>query len=189
MQISIEQQVQTYVATKMNNLAYDAPLEVRYWRHPAELATIHEVENGTTYTTEVYTDGSQIGDCVGAAGIIYVNGRLVHQLKFKLHGHCSNNQAEQIAILKVLEKLEELPAGQDNYERVAIYTDSKITSDVMQNMCKRNRLIESIRNKIITLTHLKWIMHFGWVKGHAGIEGNEFVDRLAKAAGVEDRPV
>ena len=62
------------MGTKINNLAYDAPLEVRYWRHPAELATIHEVESGTTYTTEVYTDGSKTGDDVGAAGIIYVNG-------------------------------------------------------------------------------------------------------------------
>ena len=25
-------------------------------------------------------------------------------------------------------------------------------------------------------------MHFGWVKRHAGMEGNELVDRLAKAA-------
>ena len=32
-------------------------------------------------------------------------------------------------------------------------------------------------------------MHFGWVKGHAGIEGNELVDRLAKEAAVEDGPV
>jgi len=32
-------------------------------------------------------------------------------------------------------------------------------------------------------------VHFGWVKGHAGIEGNELVDRLAKEAAVEERPV
>jgi len=32
-------------------------------------------------------------------------------------------------------------------------------------------------------------MHFGWVKGHAGIEGNELVDRLTKKAAVEDGPV
>ena len=53
--------------------------------------------------TEVYTDCSKTGDNVGAGGFIFVNDRMVHQLKFKLHGHCSNNQAEQIAILKVLE--------------------------------------------------------------------------------------
>jgi hypothetical protein len=93
------------MATKINNLEYDALLEGRNWRHPAEIVTVHEVENGMMYTTEVYTDGSKIGDNVGAAGIIFVNGKLVHQLKFKLHGHCSNNQAEQIAILKILEKI------------------------------------------------------------------------------------
>jgi hypothetical protein len=50
-------------------------------------------------------------------------------------------------------------------------------------------LIEYIRDKIIALTHLKWIMHFGWVRGHAGIEGNELVDKLAKEAALEDGPV
>jgi len=177
------------MATKINNLEYDAPLEVRYWRHSVELAIVHEVENGTMYKTEVYTDGSEIGDSVGAAGIIFVNGKLVHQLKFKLRGHGSNNQAEQIANLKVLEKLEELQDGQDNDKHVAIYTDSKITLDLLQNEFKRNHLIEIIRNKIKALAHLKWIVHFGWVKGHAGIEGNELVDRFAKAAAVEDGPV
>jgi ribonuclease HI len=97
---------------------------------------IHEVENGTRYTTEIYTDGSKTGDNVGAAGIIVVNGKLVLQLKFKLHGHCSDNQAEQIAILKVLEKLEELQDGHDNDKRLAIYTDSRITLDLLQNAFK-----------------------------------------------------
>jgi len=178
------------MATKINNLEYDAPLEVRNWRHPAELAIVHEVENGTMYTTDVYTDGSKIGDNVGAGGIIFVNGKLVHQLKFEIHAHCSNNQAQQIAILRVLEKSEELQDGQDNNnKRVAIYTDSKITFDLLQNKFKRNGVIELIRNKIIAPAHLKWIMHFGWVKGHAGIEENELVDRLAKEAAVEDGPV
>jgi ribonuclease HI len=139
----------------------------------------------------VYTDGSKIGDNAGAAGIIhyvFVNAKLVHQLKFKLHGHCSNNQAEQIAILKVLDTLEELQDGQDNDKRVAIYTDIKITSDLLQNKFKRNRLIELIRNQIIALAHLKRTVRFGWVKGHAGIEGNELVDRVAKEAAVEDGP-
>jgi ribonuclease HI len=50
-------------------------------------------------------------------------------------------------------------------------------------------LIKFIRDKIIALTHLQWIVHFGWVKGHAGIEGNELVDNLAKEAAVEVGPV
>ena len=39
-QITIEQKVQTYMETKIKNPEYDAPLEVRYWRHLAELPTI-----------------------------------------------------------------------------------------------------------------------------------------------------
>jgi hypothetical protein len=63
------------MATKNNNIEYYAPLEVRSWRHPAERATIREVENGTVlvYTTEVYKDGCKMGDNVGAAGIIFAN--------------------------------------------------------------------------------------------------------------------
>jgi len=36
------------------------------------------MEYGTMYTTEVYTDGGKIGDNVGTAGVIFVNGKLVH---------------------------------------------------------------------------------------------------------------
>jgi hypothetical protein len=76
--------------------------------------------------------------------------------------------------------------GQDNDKRVAISTDSKITLDLLQNKFKRNRLVEFIRNKIIALAHLKWTVLFGGLKGHAGVEGNELVYRLAKEAAVED---
>ena len=61
-----------------------------------------------------------------------MNGKLVHHLKFKLHGHSSNNQAQQTAILKVSEKFEELQDGQDNDKRVSIYTDTKINLDLLQ---------------------------------------------------------
>ena len=68
-QITIEQKVQNYMATEINNSEYDEPLEARYLRHPAEIAIVHEVENGTMCTAEVYTDGGKIGDNVGTADI------------------------------------------------------------------------------------------------------------------------
>jgi hypothetical protein len=106
------------MTTQINNVVYYAPLEVKYWRNPAELAIICEVKNGTTYTTEVYTDGSKYGDSVGAAGIIIESSKLVHQQKLKLHVHCSNNKTEQIVILGVLEKLE-LQDGRNNDKHVS----------------------------------------------------------------------
>ena len=41
---------------------------------------------------------------------------------------------------------------------------------------------EGIRNMVRHLTLLDWTIHFGWVKAHARIEGNEMADTLAKEA-------
>jgi hypothetical protein len=43
-------------------------------------------------------------------------------------------------------------------------------------------LIEEIRNKVPHLTMLNWSIHFGWVKAHIRIVGNEVADKLAKEA-------
>jgi ribonuclease HI len=75
--------------------------------------------------TEIYTDGSKIGGKVGAGVAIYMDKTLFKQCKFKLQDFCSNNQAEQIAILKSLELVPTLDGH--NPRMVAIYTDSKVT--------------------------------------------------------------
>ena len=36
------------------------------------------------------------------------------------------------------------------------------------------------------LTQQSWTIHFGWVKAHAGIEGNEVADTLAKEAAQDE---
>ena len=36
------------------------------------------------------------------------------------------------------------------------------------------------------LTKQNWSIHYGWVKAHAGIEGNEVADTLAKEAAKDD---
>jgi len=57
---------------------------------------------------EVYTNGSKSprGLCSGIA--IFTIKHLTFQLKYKLAERCSNNQAEQLAIAKALEKIQDL---------------------------------------------------------------------------------
>jgi ribonuclease HI len=70
---------------------------------------IIETNDSTPYSTVIYTDGSRMDGKVGAGAAIYVNQTLRRQGKYKLHNSCSNNQAEQVAILKALDELESHP--------------------------------------------------------------------------------
>lgn len=56
---------------------------------------------------------------------IYVDQVLKKQCRYKLQNCCSNNEAEQVAVLKSLEELTSL--SDHNARTVAIYTDSKVT--------------------------------------------------------------
>jgi ribonuclease HI len=138
-----------------------------------------------TYPIEIFTDGKKIGDKVEAGVAIYTDKRLVRQYKYRLQNHCSNSQAEQIAILKSLGQLPSL-VGQFN-NIVTIYTDSKVTLASLKNNTIHSFPIEEIRNKIGNLTRQKWSIHFGWMKARTGIEGNEVADILAKEAAQDDR--
>jgi len=69
---------------------------------------------------------------------------------------------------------------------VAIYADSKVTLASLKNNTIHCFLIEEIRNKVRNLTRQKWSIHFGWVKAHTVIEGNEVADTLTKEAAQDD---
>ena len=100
-------------------------------------------------------------------------------MKYRLNIRCSNNQAEQMAILKALEYLQYSNAGE---KTVLVYTDSRIKLQFLQNQKKYTHLIEQIRTKVIELEQHEWKVGFSWIKEHAGHGGNELADQLAKEA-------
>ena len=141
--IGIPEKVQLYKrkhGLEKSEQPCDMPLPANEWPHPAQWFTITETSELIMYPIEIYTDGSKDGGKVGAGVAIYSNKQLVKECKYKLHNCCSNNQAEQIAILKALEQLPKLvdPTG----IIAAIFIDSKVTIDSLKNQAMHSFLIE-----------------------------------------------
>jgi ribonuclease HI len=99
----------------------------------------------------MYTEGSKDASTFGAGVAVYHNKQLIMQCKHKLRSYCSNNQAEQTAILKALEQLQEMetPTG----GREAFYTDSKVTIDSLKSHAIHGFLIEGKSKRITPAGH------------------------------------
>jgi ribonuclease HI len=123
-------------------------------------------------------DGSKSEKGVGSGIAIFTNKNLTDTIKYRLNGRCLNNQAEQLAIRKALEKIQNLDS---NKKTVQVLTDSQITLDALKNPKNHVHLIEQIRTKVFELENQNWRIDFQWVKVHAGHHG-ELADQLAKEA-------
>ena len=78
-------------------------------------------------------------------------------IKYRLNGRCSNNQAEQLAILKVLENLQHL---ETNERTVLVLTDSRRALESLKNRKKHTYLMEKIRKKVTELERNNWKINF-----------------------------
>ena len=130
-------------------------MEVRYWPHNVEIPLIRAPTEIPHNVINIFTDGSKIGGKVGAAAVIIKDDIVIHQSKFKLHERCSNNQAEQVAILKALEQLQNLQFSIDAGKVAVVHTDSKVALDTLENRSKHSILIEKIRTEIQRLEDLR----------------------------------
>jgi len=157
-------------------------VEIQNWPHPAEVGTIHEVVGNEETSIQGYTDGIKQEQGVGSEAVIFKGSEMIAKLQFKLDNRCSNNQAEQLAILKALEKLEVLTRQSTNPLSTTIFTDSRITLDSLQNYKNHGLLVEEIRKKVASLEGSGWQIRFSWVKVHTGVHGNELADKVAKEA-------
>ena len=90
-------------------------------------------------------------------------------MQYRLNERCSNNQAEQMAILKALEYIQKMEPEE---KVVLVHTDSKITLQLLQNQKKHTKLIEKSRTKVREMEQREWRVEFRWIKAHAGHRGN-----------------
>jgi hypothetical protein len=102
--LKVEEAANIYNALRDSH-AHEIDQEVhpKDWCHPTETITITERQDDPAI--QIYTDGSKNEGGVGAGIAIFIQGQLTSQLKYALHQRCSNNQAEQLAIVKALEAI------------------------------------------------------------------------------------
>ena len=165
---------------------YDAPMNYRRWPHPANVIELKNKRDDMYYKLDIYTDGSKNEKGVGSGVPIFVDGSLTHQLRYKLAEKCSNNQAEQLAIVKALTKLRSMHTIQWSQRTTAVHTDSRITVEAIANPRNHQSLVESIRKEIRTSEEDGWIVHFTWAKAHDNNPGNELADQLANEAACDN---
>jgi len=85
---------------------------------------------------------------------------MIAKQQIKLDNRCSNNQAEQLAILKALEKLEVLNKQSINPLSTIIFTDSRFSLVSLQNYNNHGFLMEEIRKKFASLEKRGWQIMF-----------------------------
>ena len=92
-----------------------------------------EVISEEDTTIAAYTDGSKLDQGVGSGVAIFKGSNMIAKVRLKLNPRCSNNQAEQFAILRALGNIETLNNNIINPSTAIIYTDSRISLDSLQN--------------------------------------------------------
>ena len=124
--------IYTYIHTYIHTYTH-----IPLIRAPTEIP--HNVIN-------IFADGSKITGKVGTAAVIMKDDIVLHQSKYKLHERCSNNQAEEVAILRALHQIQNLKLAEDAEKVAVVNTNSKVTLDTLQNWKKKDyTLIENIR--------------------------------------------
>ncbi|KAI5735212.1 hypothetical protein M8J77_015582 [Diaphorina citri] len=121
-----------------------------------------------------YTDGSKTTDGTGA-GIHGANPRV--DISISLGEHGTVFQAEVYAILGSLQK--SLEIGYSN-STIKIFSDSQAAIKALENNQTKSKLVWECKHLLKRLAERNRVK-ITWIPGHAGFEGNEKADELARA--------
>lgn len=125
---------------------------------------------------EAWTDGScnnlsPYGEG-GAAYVVLKDGALIHEATYGRAG-TSNNRMELLAIISAVNWI---PANSS----VTVFSDSRYAINVLSGKWKAKTNTDLVRLYDTVVSKLSEI-RFEWVKGHSGLEWNEYVDELASS--------
>ena len=163
--IKTQETVKMYNARKTRSShtqEIDNTLDYKDWPHPADCPIITVSEDNNDPTIQAYTDGSKGEQGVGFGAAIFIGTKLVTQIKYKLDNLCSNNQEEQLAILKALEAIDTISPEESSPRSTTVYSDSRLTIDSLRNPNNHAHLIEEIRRRVAKLQGSNWTIGFSW---------------------------
>ena len=105
-ELKIEEAARLYYSTTGNTndrTNFDRDTGVRKWQNPADAIIRVLKEEQEKNPIEIFTDGSRSERGVGSGVAIYRSGETTDTIQCRLNKKCTNNQAEQFAILTALE--------------------------------------------------------------------------------------
>ena len=129
----------------------------------------------------IFTDGSKKEDKVGAAFVIFHNKIEIFQMKFRLPNTATVFQAELYAICKGVGALRELNV--DFSIQCSIISDSMSALQSLSANEIHNSIVLRTVKQLNELAYDGLSIHLYWVKAHAGVDGNELADKLAREGG------
>jgi hypothetical protein len=128
--IKIEETAKYYECVKGQGNLFDREMEIKHCTHPANSVEITGGQEDSKHNVHVYTDSSKSEHGVGSGIAIFTDSNITNTKKYRLNGRCSNNQTEQLAILKALENIQYLETKDIT---VLISTDSRIILESLKN--------------------------------------------------------
>nr|XP_037872912.1 uncharacterized protein LOC119629799 [Bombyx mori] len=139
-----------------------------------------QVDTHSTQTVRIYTDGSKIDGKVGASLSFWSNEVETKCKKLKLSSYCTVFQAELLAICRSTREIIKHP--KDSF---GIYSDSRSSLEAVTNNRSLHPLVVEIRRNLEECKRRNKRVALFWIKAHAGLEGNERADQLAKEAALK----
>ena len=134
---------------------------------------LHRFSNANV---KIYTDGSKMENHVGASMVAVKDSREIHINIQRLNITCTVFQVELCRISMTVDWIQSQGKKTSSY---AINVDSKAALLAIANKHTTHPLAVATRLKTIKLRNSTSIT-FHWLKGHAGLKGNERADYLAK---------
>ena len=109
--IKIEEAAQLYQLTRGNTkeeAQIDGDMEFKHWQHPTEAITRILDGKDKRSPIQIFSDGSKTEKGVGAGIAMSESYHQIKSLQCRLNKRCTNNQAEQLAILTALKYIENI---------------------------------------------------------------------------------